>query len=345
MAVEEMVKVTKVELKETISSILAKVGVPPEDAEVVAEVMADTNAKGIESHGIRWLDIYVQRIKAGGYNPVTKLEVVKDKGSLLLLNANHGLGQVAMVKAVDLGLEKARQNAVAIVAVANSNHFGATCFYTERAAKAGLIGFACTNSTPLMAPWGGMDLCVGTNPLSFGFPTKGVPIILDMATTAFARGKVFIAERQGTTLPEGVALNKNGEPTTNPKEALEGIMLPAAGPKGFGLSLAIDILSGILIGSNHGHHICSLFGDLDKHQDVGHFAIFINIDDFINPEIYYREIEDSVSRMKSSRLAKGFTQIFMPGEIEDGQRAKNLAEGIPIPLPTWKTVQELKAKL
>ncbi len=345
MSREEQVLVKKEELSEVIQHLLEKVGVPAEDAAVTADVMADTNAKGIESHGVRWLDIYLQRIQAGGVSPVTNLEVVKDKGSLLMLDANNGLGQVAMNHAVEMGVQKAKETGMAVVGVRNTNHFGACAYYTEMAAKMGMVSFVCTNATPLMAPWGGIDLCIGTNPLSYGFPTKGTPLVLDMATTAFARGKVFIAARKGLPIPEGVALDKHGAPTTDPKEALEGIMLPAAGPKGFGLSLIIDLLCGIMTGSKYGAHITPIFGTIEKSQNIGHFAFFMNIEDFVPEKEYYDNIEDNIAIMKKSRLAKGVDRIYMPGEIEAGIREKNLKEGISIPKPTWDVLQEWKAKL
>ena len=344
MSQEGQVILKKNELADEIAYLLEKVGVSAQDAAITADIMADTNAKGIESHGVRWLDIYLQRLQAGGVNPVTKIDVVKEKGSLLILDANNGLGQVAMYKAVEMGVKKAKDTGIAMVAVRNSNHFGACAYYTEMAANMGMVSFCCTNSTPLMAPWGGIDLCIGTNPLSYGFPTKGTPIVLDMATTAYARGKVFIAARKGLPLPEGVALDKDGEPTTDAKKALEGIMLPASGPKGFGLSLIIDLLSGIMTGSRYGAHITPIFGALGTAQNIGHFAFFLNIEDFVPVNKYYEEIEDNMAIMKKSRLAKGCDRIYMPGEIEAGIREKALQEGIAIPRPTWDVVQEWKAK-
>ncbi|OIQ50523.1 putative oxidoreductase YjmC [Pseudodesulfovibrio hydrargyri] len=345
MSQEEQIVLKKEELSAVIQELLTKVGVPAADAAITADVMADTNARGVESHGVRWLDIYLQRIQAGGVSPVTKLDVVQDKPSLLILDANNGLGQVAMHRAVEMGAKKAKENGVAIVGLRNTNHFGACAYYTEMASKMGLVSFVCTNATPLMAPWGGIDLCIGTNPLSYGFPTKGTPIILDMATTAYARGKVFVAERKGEKIPEGVALDKNGAPTTDPKAALEGIMLPASGPKGFGLSLVIDLLCGIMTGAKYGTHITPIFGTIDKSQNIGHFAFFLDIEAFVPVEEYYNNIEDNIANMKKSRLAKGYDRIYMPGEIESGIREKNLKDGISIPKPTWDVLQEWKAKL
>lgn len=342
---EKQILILADELKAEVVYLLKKVGVPEDEAEITAEVMVDTNARGIESHGVRWLDIYLKRIQAGGVNPVTKIDVVKDKGSLLILDANNGLGQVAMTKAVEMGIKKAKENAISFVAIRNSNHFGATGYYTELATKHNIIAFIATNSTPLMAPWGGAERCIGTNPLSYAFPTKDIPIVLDMATTTLARGKVFIAERKGEPLPEGVAINIDGIPTVDAKEALEGVLLPVGGPKGFGLSLMIDIISGILTGSNYGKHITSLFGDVKTPQNIGHFAYFLNIEDFIDLEEYYEKIEDNKKMMKNSKLAQGYNKIFMPGEIEAGIKERSLKEGLQIPESTINIMKQWKQKL
>lgn len=340
---EAQVFLSKAEIKEMVIDLLTAVGVPHEDADITAEVMADTDAKGIETHGIRWLDVYLKRIQAGGVKPLAKLDVIKDKGSLLILDANHGLGQVAMNKAIELGTQKAQEQGCAVVAVRNSNHFGATGYYAEMAAKKGFVAFVCSNSTPLMAPWGGLDPCIGTNPLAYGFPTRGYPVVLDMATTAYARGKVFVAARKGHSLPEGVALNKEGHPTTDPNEALEGLMLPAAGPKGFGLSLVIDFLAGIMAGANFGTNMGKIFGDFDKPQDIGHYAYFLNIEDFIPLEEYYEKVEADIAKMKDSRLVPGTSKIYMPGEIEAKARERN-GDKIPIAATVWEGLKELRHK-
>ena len=341
---EAQVFLSKAEIKQMVIDLLCAVGVPREDADMAAEVMADTDAKGIETHGIRWLDVYLKRIRAGGVKAVTRLDVVKDKGSVLILDANHGLGQVAMTKAVQMGTQKAKQQGGAFVAIRNTNHFGATGFYAEMAAKMGFAAYVCTNGTPLMAPWGGLDPCIGTNPLAYGFPTRNHAIVLDMATTAYARGKVFVAARKGIQLPEGVALNREGYPTTDPNEALEGLMLPAAGPKGFGLSLVIDFLAGIMSGAHFGTNMCKIFGDYDRHQDIGHFAYFLNIEDFMPMEEYYEKIEADIARMKASRKTPGTSKIFMPGEIEAEAREKN-ADAIPVAASVWEGLKQWRVEL
>ncbi|HHY71525.1 MAG TPA: Ldh family oxidoreductase [Thermoanaerobacterales bacterium] len=326
-------------LKNLVCQLLEKVNVPKEDALIVANAMVQANLRGVDSHGVRWLDIYLKRIMAGSVKPVTKLKTIREKAAHLLLDAQGGLGQVAMSKGIEMGIEKAKNAGICVVAVRNSNHFGAAGYYSELATKANMGAMVMTNSTPLMAPWGGATLCIGTNPVSFGFPSKDGPVILDMATTAIARGKVFLAAQKGTPLPDGIALNKNGEPTNDAKEALEGILLPVGGPKGYALSLVIDIMAGILTGSNHGKGITSLYGDLENAQDIGHFALLINIEEFLDIEEYFNAMQKSRKELKASKLAKGYTQIYLPGEIESNTKEQRLKNGVVLPADTWDNLQ------
>lgn len=327
-------------LREVVSTLLVKVNVPQEDARIVADVMVETNLRGVESHGVRWLDIYLKRIMAGVVKPATHLTTIREKAAYLLLDAQGGLGQVAMTCGIQRGIEKAKEAGLCIVAIRNSNHFGAAGYYSELATKSNMAAMVMTNSTPLMAPWGGRTLCIGTNPISFGFPSRHDPVILDMATSAIARGKVFMAAQKGDPLPEGVAINKSGLPTTDAKEALEGILLPFGGPKGYGMSLVIDIMAGIMTGSNHGKVITSLYGDMEHPQNIGHYALVVNIGDFIDLEDYLTEMQKSRDELKGAELAHGFTEIFLPGEIEANTYRRQIADGITLPADTWDLLQD-----
>jgi LDH2 family malate/lactate/ureidoglycolate dehydrogenase len=336
---KDIVTVAPQDLRDLVTNLLEKVGVPRADGAMVAEVMVNADLKGVESHGVRWLDIYLKRIQAGSVKPVTTIKVVKEKAGLLLVDAQGGLGQVAFTKAIQMAIAKAKTTGVCAVGVRNTNHCGMLGFYTELATKANMAAITMTNSTPLMAPWGGTTLCIGTNPISFGVPTQGDPVILDMATSASARGKIFLAAQKGYKLPDGVALNKDGEPTTDPKEALEGILLPVGGPKGYGLSLVIDIMAGIMTGSNFGQGITSLYGDLAKAQDIGHFAVIINIEDFLDIDDFFACMQRSKNELKGSKLAKGFSEIFLPGEIEANTLRLRTEQGAVLPLATWRVLE------
>jgi LDH2 family malate/lactate/ureidoglycolate dehydrogenase len=333
------------ELRRLAASLLEKVGVSAEDAATAADVMVYADLKGVESHGVRWLDIYLQRIKAGGVNPKPKVEVLREKAGLLLLDGKSGLGQVAMSKAIERGIAKAQDAGMCAVAVRNSNHFGAAGYYAELAAKANMACMVMTNSTPLMAPWGGVTPCLGTNPVAFGFPSDETPVVVDMATSAIARSKVFLAAQKGDSLPPGVALNLEGAPTTDPKEAIEGVLLPLGGPKGYGLALVIDILSGVLSGSRFGRNIPSLFGAVEQSQDIGHFAMLINIEDFLSLDEFLLGMRRNKDALKSARLADGFEQIYLPGEQSAAIVREREKAGIVLSAATWSALNKWRTHL
>ena len=182
--------------------------------------------------------------------PVTRPDVVTDSGPLVVLDGHHGIGQVLTALAVDLGVERARVHGIAGVAVRNSNHFGTAAYFTRRAAEAGCVALLATNASPAMAPWGGREKAVGTNPWSIAAPAgSSGTVVMDIANTAVARGKIYLAEEKGVPIPEGWAADADGVPTTDAQEAVDGLILPMAGHKGYAIALMMDVLSGVLSGS------------------------------------------------------------------------------------------------
>jgi LDH2 family malate/lactate/ureidoglycolate dehydrogenase len=244
-----------------------------------------------------------------------------------------------------MGIAKAKAVGTCSVAVRNSNHVGALGYYAEIAARENMAIFLTSNAAPLMAPWGGVTPSLGTNPICFGFPSEDHPVIVDLATSASARGKIFVAVQKGTKIAEGVALNKNGEPTTDAKEAMEGILLPLGGPKGYGLALTADIMGGILSGSNFGQNVPSLHGDFNHIQDIGHFAVIMNIEDFIPLEEFQAKMRESRVQLKGSKPAQGFSEIFLPGEIQANILNERQNTGAVIALGTWNILQDWAKKL
>jgi LDH2 family malate/lactate/ureidoglycolate dehydrogenase len=337
---QETVMINPDDLKDLARQLLEKAGVPRLDASRVADELVTCDLKGMESHGVRWLDIYLKRLIAGSTNPVTDLKIVREKGAILLVDAQNGLGQVALSRAVEMGIAKAKDAGSCVVGVRNSNHCGALGYYAEIATMANMAIMLTSNSAPLMAPWGGTTLSLGTNPICYGFPGDGFPVIVDMATSASARGKVFVAVQKGTKIPEGVALNKNGEPTTDAREAMEGILLPMCGPKGYGLALMADIMGGIMTGSNFGQGVPSLHGDIKHVQHIGHCAVIIDIDAFLPVAEFTQKMGESKRQLKSSKLAKGFTEIFLPGEIEGDKLRQGKQQGARITSGTWANLQD-----
>jgi LDH2 family malate/lactate/ureidoglycolate dehydrogenase len=201
-----------------------------------------------------------------------------------------------------------------------------------QAARADLVGFATTNGPSNMAPWGGVTPYMSTNPLAFAVPgSGGRSVVVDMATSVAAKGKIILAAKKGQRLPEGWAMDRRGRPTTDPQEAIDGLVMPLGGHKGYALSLMIDILCGILTGASFGPHIGKLYGDFDRGQELGHLFSAIDISRLVSIEDFKARVDQLCAEVRSVELAEGFTRIYIPGEIEQIEVGRRLAEGIPIP--------------
>jgi len=340
------VRVNELGLKRLCEEILVKASVERAAAKTVADVMLYADMRGVESHGIQWLPIYTKRLTAGGVAARAQATVEADNKATCIVNANNGFGQVAAAKAIEMAIDKAREYGVGAVGVAHSNHMGALGYYALKAAEAGFISIICGNTTPLMAPWGGKGLRLGSNPLCIGIPA-GVqyPIIIDMATSASARGKLFIAEKKGKKIPLGWALDSDGQPTDDPQKALKGFLLPMAGPKGYGLALAIDIFGGILTGSLFGKHISSLFGNTDIPQNVGHFVVAINVEHFIDRLRYNSQIELLIEGLREVEPLPSVDKIYLPGEIEYLKYLESKEMGVTVAKKSLSEVEALGRQL
>ena len=338
---EKTVVVSKEELSDTLFVLFKAAGVSAEDAQLCADVLIDAELRGIGSHGARFMDSLLARLIGGGLNPAAAITIIRDKPALLLLDANGGLGHPAMIKAIKLAMPKAARSGSCAVGIRNANHFGHAGYYAELAAKEGFICMVTTNSTPLMPVWGGLDLCLGTNPVAFGLPASGDPIVLDMATSAIARGKIFVSARKGEPIQEGIALDKDGNPTTDAAEAIEGIILPN-GHKGSGLAFVFDILSGVLTGAQFGANIVKLQGNTTTSQDLGFFAFLINVADFMEMDEYLSKMEEVADFIHNSRKMPGVDTLYLPGERSAALRDKNSSTGLSVPedlmenLASWK---------
>jgi LDH2 family malate/lactate/ureidoglycolate dehydrogenase len=309
---------------------LERVGVKEKDAEIVAENIILANLRGIDSHGVARLPVYVRRVKEGLINPSAPIEVVKDHGSVALIDAHNNFGQVAAMKAAFLAAEKAKNLGVGVVAVKNSNHFGMAAHYVMKLTEQKLIGIVLSNGPPAIAPWGGINPMFGTNPICIGFPMDGEEsIILDMAVSVVARGKIRLAALKGEKIPEGWALDEEGNPTTDPKAALKGSLVPIGGPKGYGLALSIDILCGLLTGSNYGWRVKEL-NDFSGPSGTGTFIEAIKIEFFKPYHEYMDAIKEYVKEVKSCPRKRGVNEIFLPGEIERIEASQRKKLGIPL---------------
>jgi LDH2 family malate/lactate/ureidoglycolate dehydrogenase len=317
-------------------------GLAQEDAAILADSLVQANLRGVDSHGITRVGIYVKRLKMGLVNPRPNVEVVRESDATLLVDGDNGMGQVVGVRALDLGLDKSKESGGVSVGIRRSNHYGAGAYYVQRAVARDMVAFAYSNAPPTMAPWGGVDPYVGTNPYAYGVPAgEHRPIILDMATSIVARGKIILATERDEPIPEGWAVDKQGNPTTDAREALEGSVLPFGGPKGYAISLMIDIMAGALTGAGFGPRVNSLYDNFDEPQNVGAFFQVIDIGRFAEPAIFKARVDRMIEEIKSSRKAAGTEEIFLPGEIEFRTEQERMASGIPVGAETVAELREV----
>jgi LDH2 family malate/lactate/ureidoglycolate dehydrogenase len=320
------------ELKALTTAMLERVGVPVEDAAIVADCVINADARGMNSHGILRLPVYIKRLQQGGFSPVARFDVVRESPGTALIDGGNGLGAVLTTRAMDLAIAKAKGTGVAAVAVRNSNHNGEGAPYVIQAVKADMIGIATTNGSPIAPVWGGKTPFTGPLPISFGIPTaEELPIVLDMALGMSSRGKILYYAEKGLDLPPGWLVDANGAPTTDPNWVKKGgWILPIGGHKGWGLALMCEILTGILTGGEFGRDLTNLYDELHEGQHNAHFVIALNISKFIDVENFKHRMDDYIRQMKASELAPGFTEIHMPGEIEFQKETKQKAEGIQL---------------
>ncbi len=313
------------------TSVLEKVDVPHKHAQTVAKSLLAANLRGVDTHGVTRLPIYVERLRAGLMDGRASGSIVAETGSTAVFDGQNGLGQVVGTAGMQLALAKAESAGIAFVTVRNSNHFGTAAYYAMMALDHDMIGFSITNAPPLMAPWGGKKSFLGTNPLAIAVPAgEEKPFVLDMATSVSARGAIILAAKKGEPIPPTWAMNVDGEPTTDARAALEGAVLPLGGHKGFGLALAIDILAGILAGGPFGPHIGELYNNPNKPQAVGHFLGAIRIDRFRPAREFKAEMDAMIREVKAQPLGKGFTKIMVAGEPEYLTEAERREKGVPL---------------
>src|SRR5258708_2371719 len=271
------------ELSNFAERLLIAVGTPPTEAHTVAAALVDADIEGLPSHGMMLLPMYLERIAAGSVRPAAQGKIVSDTGTQVVLDAENGLGQVLAEQAVKLAVERARTKGMAVVAVRNAFHFGAAGRFARDIAKQGCVGIVMANTRPLLPAPGGAERVVGNNPLAIAVPTKDEPIVLDLALSAGAMGKIRLAEGQGKPIPDGWAATNEGLPTNDAAAAIKGMLLPAAGAKGFGLAVMIDLLAGGLSSGAIGDAVQPLYGDVAIPYGCSNLFIAIDIGGFPPP--------------------------------------------------------------
>ncbi|MEX3928515.1 Ldh family oxidoreductase [Paraburkholderia sp. BR10936] len=307
-----------------VGAIFERLGVAAADAAYVAEALVDADMEGIPSHGVMLVHMYAQRLRSGSVTAASRAAVAHDHGACVVLDAANMLGQLSAQQAVAIARERAVEHGIGAVAVRNAFHFGAAGRYARALASDGCVGIAMSNTRPLMPAPGGAQSVVGNNPLAIAVPgDDGMPVELDMAMSASAMGKIRLAAAAGRAIPAGWATDAQGLPTTDAAAAIAGMLLPAAGPKGFGLAFMIDLLCGGLSGGATGAAVQPLYGDSAIAYNCAHFFLAIDVAHFRDAGAFARTVSDAAAAVRSSRRAPGTERLYAPGEIGWARRAES----------------------
>jgi LDH2 family malate/lactate/ureidoglycolate dehydrogenase len=299
-----------------VGDILTAVGIAAADARLVAEDLVTADLEGIPSHGVMLLPMYVERIDKGSVSRASVGQVVSDRAGAIVIDAGNALGQLTARQAVKLAVERAREIGLAAVAVRNGFHFGTAGRYARMMAEQNCVGVVLSNTRPLMPPPGGAEALVGNNPIAIALPSGGeFPAEADMALSATAMGKVRLAAAAGARIPEDWAVDSEGQPTTDPAAAIKGMLLPAAGPKGFGLAFVIDLLCGGLSDGAAGAEVRPLYGDPAAPYRCAHFFLAIDAGHFPAGERFAERVRDQAMRVSRSKRGPGAERVYAPGEL------------------------------
>ena len=301
------------ELKKIVSLIFRKNGLSKKDSDISTNALINAELVGAYGHGLSRLKMYCERISKKVINPRPKFKIKKISQSISHIDADNSIGFVAAEIAIKKSIQNAKKTGIGLVGVKNSGHYGLSGYYAEQAVKKNLISMIYTNAPPAVAPHGAFKSLFGTNPICFGTPSgTKVPFILDTSISMINRGKIRFAAINNQKIPEGVALDKFGKPTTNAKKALEGVQLPIASFRGSGLAWMVDILSGVLTGGNHAGRVKDPFDDFSGPQNIGHLFITFKTNLFVNN--YSARIKDNIKTIKKLPKIKGIKEIMYPGQ-------------------------------
>lgn len=341
MKKRETIRVRSSDLFNFSRACFTKIGFTLQDAELISDHLVTANLRGVDSHGVIRIPYYVEGVEKGYLRPRGGVTVLRDGDVYALLDCGMSLGIVGAARATEKAMEKASISGLAIIGATNIGHAGMLAYYTRRVAEKGLIGVAMVNGVAEMPPWGGVGKVFGTNPISMAVPRSGAPpIVIDMATSAIAKFKVHLAAAQGTMLPEGVALNKQGVPTRDPREALEGCLLPFGGHKGYALALFIELMASSLIGAPKSVEVRD-----HPSQQGGFLVMALDPGIFGDRGQFLSRVEEVVSVVKSARRAEGVEEILLPGEPEERMMRERLEKGVPIDGETLQRLIKLGERL
>ena len=323
-------RVTKEQLFKLIKEKLMKAGLQDVSAEHVADVLVFADHRGIHSHGAVRVEYYAERIAKGGITVQPNYRLEKTGPASAIYHGDNGPGHEAALYAMEEAIAMAKDNGIAVVGVKAISHSGALGYFVEKAAQEGMVAISVCQSDPMVVPFGGTEPYFGTNPIAFSCPTNDERIItFDMATTVQAWGKILDARSKGKDIPDTWAVDAAGVPTTNSRDV--HALLPVAGPKGYGLMMMVDILSGALLGLPQGIHVSSMYADLTKGRDLGQLHIVINPAFFTDPKQFKTQISTMLNELKQQPAAQGYDEVYYPGERGKLRAEKYDKQGIEIP--------------
>jgi LDH2 family malate/lactate/ureidoglycolate dehydrogenase len=328
--------------------IFLRAGMPHDEAYLVADALVLADLRGMQSHGVLRVPIYVEKIRGGGFRPGRKGRIVRQTNGTALIDGEDGIGQVVTIAAMDLAIDKARQNGIGAVGVFNSNHHGEAAFYVLHAIHRDMIGIVATNGSPNMPAWGGVTKMTGPLPFTAGAPTlEENPFVIDAALGMTNRGKLIYLAEKGEKVPFGSGVDRDAQPTDEPSRILDGgWILPIGGHKGFGITMFLEILSGVLTGALVGSAIRDLYNaPRDAPQGLGHFCIAIDPEAFMPLEQFKRRLDDMIRMVKASALAPGSERMIVPGQLEFERERQRRAQGIPLAVNVVNQLQTLAREL
>ena len=343
----ELVRIAVNDLEAFIARAFVKIGISAAEAAKIAELMTRADVNGADGHGVFRLPQYIRRIKGGAVKIKPDIRIEREAPGMALIDGDNGMGHLVMRVAAEKAIEKARTSGVAWVGVKWSNHAGPASLYASMPVEHDMIGvYLAVGNANHLAAWGGLDMLLSTNPIAVGVPAgEEPPIVLDMATTVAAYGKVKTAAQRGETMPEGWMIDRMGKALTDPKRANEGLLLPIGGYKGYGLALVFGLLAGTLNGAAMGRDVVDFNNDDTTPTNTGHAIVAINVATFRELKEFKASVDQLVRDIRNSKRLPGVEAIRLPGEQSHAKRAERLKHGIPMPAALIKSLDQLASEL
>jgi ureidoglycolate dehydrogenase (NAD+) len=323
-------------LESFTAACLEKLGIEAADAKLVAETLVAANLRGVDSHGVVRLPHYARRLRNGSVKARPSITVRRTSASAALVEGDAGMGQLVAVRAMQEAISLAKQSGVGAVVARNSSHCGACAWFVEMAVKEGMVGVALTHTDSIMVPPGMKRIFLGSNPIAFGAPGKGEPVIIDMSTTHVAWGKVLVARQEGRSIPSDWGVDQDGKPTTDAQQVVG--LAPTGGHKGYALALMVEILCAQLAGVPFGRHVTKMYGELDKPRNLGHFMLALDVARFADAKVFFSQIDALVREIHAE-------EAMAPGDPERRSAQRRRREGIALGEATVDELNRLAAEL